>query len=264
MPTSANKIEVIETALTPVQKVGSIWLKRDDLWNGPRWRGGKARTAEIICMRAKEKGITEVCIAVDRNSSVPGMVSRVCKWHGVGLRAWLPAAKDELPKVFTEAKANGAVLEEVRPGYMSVRRKRLRDYVAASGGKAVELEVGLLWDDCGRKEIAKQTTNVEELFRAGQIKRVVVPVGSGGMLRGVADGLASAGIPVLGVCCGNLPDFAEELPLNVELIKSSRDFGDKVIAKIGDVDLDPVYEAKCAECLQEGDLLWIVAHRDTQ
>lgn len=246
--------------LTPVEKVGELWLKRDDLWVAAAGRGGKSRTADLLCQHAKMVGVSELCIAVDRNSSVPGMVSRVCKHHGVGLRVWLPAANAALPRVFEEARSNGAVLEEIRPGYMSVRRKRLKDYVAASKGAAVEIDVGLLWGNIGRSETAEQVENVRELVEAGKVERIVVPVGSGGMLRGVADGLPD--VPILGVCCGNPPEYG--YPRNVTLVKAQHDFGDEVTAKVGDVELDPVYEAKCLDFTMEGDLLWIVAHRDTE
>lgn len=284
MPVS-NQQRVTASTLTPVQRVGSYWLKRDDLWQGAApARGGKARTAEMLCLRAKARGVTEFHSTHDRNSSVPGMLARVCRHHGIGLHIWYPDAATPMAEPFLEAWRCGAIPHAIRPGYMSVRKKRMRDHVentnsvAIYGDKAVVLDVGLRWEDCGRVETAAQAANVLDLIKRGEAKRVVVPVGSGGMLLGISDGLP--GIPILGVCCGGFPDV--ELPGNVELVKSSVEFAREVRAAIchdgswhfvpdtwenpceGDVDLDPVYEAKCVEFLEEGDLLWIVAHRETE
>ena len=251
-----------ESVLTPVVRVGDIWLKRDDLWQGEApARGGKARTAEVICRTARALGIEELCSAHDRNSSVPGMLARVCRHYGVSLRLWLPAAKDPLPPVFAEAKQCGAVLEEVRPGYMSVRQKRMRDYAEASGGRATILGIGLNWRGCGIAETQAAAANVAALHARGAIRRVVCPVGSGGMLAGIAAGLGPA-CPILGVCVGGTP--AATYPPNVTLVAATKPFHADVRAAIGPISLDPAYEAKCAEFLQAGDLLWIVAHRDTQ
>lgn len=262
MPVAKRESQPVSAVnLTPVQQVGNIWLKRDDLWQGQApAKGGKSRTAAIICRRALEIGFRDICAAVDRNSSVPAMLSRVCKYYSVGLHIWLPAAKGELPPVFVEAKTNGATLYEISPGYMSVRRKRLRDHVKANEGRAVEIGIGLIWEDWGYSATAAQTANVQELFDAGKIDRVVVPVGSGGMLRGIIQGLPN--VPILGVCCGNPPSIY--LPPTVELVRAEKDFHSTVTASIGDVVLDPVYEAKCLPFLSDGDLLWIVAHRSTQ
>lgn len=281
MPVS-NMQRATETTLTPVQKVGSYWLKRDDLWQGAApARGGKARTAEMLCIRAKTRGVTEFHSTHDRNSSVPGMLARVCQHHCIGLHLWYPDSATPMAAPFIEAWRCGAVAHPIRPGYMSVRKKRMRDFVEGTGEYACQhaiLDVGLRWEDCGRAETAVQAANVLDLVKRGEARRVVVPVGSGGMLLGISDGLP--GIPILGVCCGGFPDV--ELPGNVELVKSSLEFACEVRAAIchdggwhfipeawenpceGDVDLDPVYEAKCVEFLEEGDLLWLVAHRDTE
>lgn len=251
--------------LTPVQKVGPYFLKRDDLWHGEApAQGGKSRTAALLCERAKELCVEELCICVDRNSSVPGMVSRVCKHYGIKLRMFLPSSSKSLPKVFKEAEANGAELVEVLTGYMSVRRKRARDYVERSSGKAVLVNVGLLWDGIGTAETAEQAANVCKLIDSGEVKRIVVPVGSGGMLKGIVLGLTPRCLPVIGVCCGNPPKM-DWSATHVKLVQSSFKFDEDIKgAELGAVALDPTYEAKCLEFLEEGDLLWIVAHRDTE
>jgi hypothetical protein len=76
-------------------------------------------------------------------------------------------------------------------------------------------------------------------------------------------GLGPRDVPVIGVCCGNPPEM-DWSASHVQLVQSSFDFNDTVDADLGGVPLDPVYEAKCLEFLRPGDLLWIVAHRDTE
>ncbi len=247
--------------ITPIERVGDIWLKRDDLWRGQApAQGAKARTASAVCENAKVLGYREINSCHDRNSSVPGMLSRVCKHYGLVLRLWIPASSEPLPPVFVEAKSNGAILEEIRPGYMSVRMKRMTDHAEANK-KVIALGLGLDWRNCGKLETFEQTADVVCQAVFLPIKRVVVPVGSGVMFRAITYGIWR-NLPILGVCCGSPPRGSFDS--NVTLVRSRHDFHDEVNAVIGGVKLDPVYEAKCLEHLQPGDLLWIVAHRATQ
>jgi hypothetical protein len=39
-------------------------------------------------------------------------------------------------------------------------------------------------------------------------------------------------------------------------------YGQRVDAVWNDIELDPIYEAKCVGHLVPGDLLWIVGHRE--
>ncbi len=255
--------------MTPIHKAGGIYLKRDDLWRGEApAQGAKARTATAICERAVKEGVTELNSIHDRNSSTPGVVARVCKHYGVALRLWVPASKEPLSPVFEDAVKNGAILQEVKPGYMSNRVKKATNHVHNGRGRVL-LGIGLRWDNCGLAETLVQAANVlahvaptDEAHRKD--RRVVVPVGSGVMFGFIARALPK--VPLLGVCVGSVPRYLTEFPLPpwIELVQSRHDFHHEVEAKIGDVPLDPVYEAKCLEHLRDGDLLWIVAHRDTQ
>lgn len=263
--------------ITPVERVGDIWLKRDDLWCGEApAQGGKSRTADAVCRKAVDMKYVEINSCHDRNSSVPGMLARVCKHYGLRLRLWIPASREPLTPVFEDAIEHGAVLEEIRPGYMSVRQKRMIDHVN-SVMKSIALGVGLNWMGCGHYETVMQVSNVHDLILSGDVKRVVMPIGSGLMFEAVRRTIPYT--PMLGVACGTLigTSFSYKHTCFVDMscgggvTKSEvirpqvkKDFHQEVTASVGGVDLDPVYEAKCFEFLQPGDLLWIVGHRDTQ
>lgn len=246
--------------LTPVQQYGDIWLKRDDLWDecGVA-HGGKARTAGVICRSLAANNVAGAVCCLDRSSSVPGMLSRVFRHYGRTLDVFMPKSKEELPVPFKEAQFHGATLHEVYPGYMSVRQKRAREL--AEDMKLVQLGVGLFHRDLGMEETAYQVQNVPR----GAVQRIVVPVGSGGMLMGVAAGVEryfGGTIPVIGVHVGDRPK--RKYPVFVGLAWSGREFGKEISRRVGDVELDPVYEAHCHQYLEPGDLLWIVAHRSTE
>jgi len=117
-------------------------------------------------------------------------------------------------------------------------------------------------------QTARQTANLADVIPT----RIVVPVGSGMSLAGILAGLASNGnrTPVVGVVVG--ADPTERLDIYapnrwrdmVTLVESTYDYADHHPAPfLGDLDLDPVYEAKCLPHLQPGDLLWIVGRRET-
>jgi Pyridoxal-phosphate dependent enzyme len=250
---------------TPVQRWGDYLVKRDDLWDESGIaRGGKSRTAGIICRAVRELRKTGLAACLDRNSSVPGMLARVCEFNDLGLHLHIPAAAGELPPPFAEAKLHGAEIHEHRPGYMSVRRARLKEQTAADPG-LIELGLGLYYggSDEPECETARQTENIPL-----SVQRVIVPVGSGGMFRGILQGFAERSQPprVIGIHVGTPPKI--ELPPWAELRPAKTKFGKDVRAELKRPDsvlpLDPAYEAKCVEFLKPGSLLWVVAHRDTE
>jgi len=111
----------------------------------------------------------------------------------------------------------------------------------------------------------KQIKNIPK-----NIKRIVVPVGSGMSLAGILHGIEDEelNIEVIGILVGanpvkRLDKFA---PLfwkqMVTLIDCEIKYETHIKARLGDIDLDPIYEAKCLKYLEPGDLFWIVGHRD--
>ena len=88
---------------------------------------------------------------------------------------------------------------------------------------------------------------------------------------GVLRGLRRAGlsIPVLGIRVGADPTrrldafggFAWRERLTIVDVTARWPYHTPVTAAIGGIALDPIYEAKCLDYVERGDLLWVVGHR---
>ena len=114
----------------------------------------------------------------------------------------------------------------------------------------------------------KQVQNIP-----AEVKRIVVPFGSGMSMACVLNGLTNFGrfdVSVLGVQVGrkstkNLEKFYDPFLLgrvDFKLVSSELDYHDspKETCFCG-IDLDPIYESKCIPFMRPGDLLWVVGHR---
>lgn len=256
--------------LTPVEGYGPIYAKRDDLWEerGPDGvvlaRGAKARTAGLLLRSACAQGYGGIVLGTARNSSVPGMVARMAAAYGLGMQLHIPAAARPYSPEVAAAVQAGVELHEERPGYMSVIASRAR--AAATERGWYHIPLGL------EHQLGVDATAAQVVGLPAGVRRIVCSVGSGMMLAGVLWGLhrqPAAAVPVLGITVGQDPRrrLARYAPppweQMVELQPAAHGFHDEVEGAVGSLRLDPVYEAKCAALLQPGDLLWIVAHRDT-
>ncbi len=99
-----------------------------------------------------------------------------------------------------------------------------------------------------------------------QCKRLVIPVGSGTTLIGIVHGLKknNIDIPVIGVMTGmdatkniyeRFKDFTKEY--DITLVKSELKYSQELCTDIIP-DLNKIYESKCLEFIENGDLFWIV------
>ena len=243
--------------LTPIEKVGNLWIKRDDLFECNGVQGGKVRT----CL-ALSQGASGLVTAGSRSSPQVNIVAHIADYLGVPCRVHTPAGAAS-PEV-AQAVAYGAERISHRPGYNTVIVKRARDDAKAHGW--TEIPFGM---EC--QEAVKQTRKqVPEVLPDG-VRRLVAPVGSGMSLSGILWGLKDHDhkLPVVGVVVGADPTerLDKYAPKGwrdmVELIEAKEDYHDEVNATIGSVVLDPVYEAKCVPHLEPGDLLWVVGVRAT-
>ena len=118
---------------------------------------------------------------------------------------------------------------------------------------------------------AQARSTVAQMYnqQAGAL-RVVVPVGSGMSLAGILHGLAQAAftVPVVGVVVGadpvkRLDKWAPKHWRNLcQLVQAGIDFHKPApVVRLGDMELDPIFEAKCLPFLQPGDLFWVVGIR---
>lgn len=246
--------------LTPIETHGGYLIKRDDLFQVGGSRGGKVRTCLALMAQPDVAGVVT---AGSRHSPQVNIVATIAERLGLPCRVHVPSG-DTTPELAAAAAAGADVVQH-SPGYNNVIIKRARDDADALGW--LNIPFGM---ECAEAvtQTARQARNLADVAPT----RIVVPVGSGMSLAGILTGLAATGntTPVLGVIVGadpteRLDDYAPNGWRNMAtLVESTYDYADHHPAPyLGDLDLDPVYEAKCLPHLQPGDLLWIVGRRET-
>jgi hypothetical protein len=162
-----------------------------------------------------------------------------------------------------EAEAWGAELIRCKPGYNTVLAARAREDAAERGWG--EVPFGMECEEAVRQTML-QVANIPS-----GVRRIVIPVGSGMSLAGVLHGLLRTGrtIPVLGVVVGadphrRLDRYAPPLwNMMASLVRAGVPYDLEVDVVIGEVVMDPIYEAKCLPFLEEDDLLWVVGVRNS-
>jgi 1-aminocyclopropane-1-carboxylate deaminase/D-cysteine desulfhydrase-like pyridoxal-dependent ACC family enzyme len=242
---------------TPIEEHGGYPVKRDDLFSIAGVRGGKVRTCWVLAEQSKVGLVT----AGSRSSPQVNIVAHIAKRLDLPCRVHTPQGK--LSPELEAAVATGADLVQHKAGYNSVIVARAREDAAARGW--VEIPFGM---EC-EAAVAQTSGQVGNLPL--DIKRVVVPVGSGMSLAGIMTGLAKErpGLPVLGVKVGadpskRLQKFGPLFGGGATLVDSGTDYAKPADeCFLGDLLLDPHYEAKCIPFLEPGDLLWDVGIRQT-
>ena len=243
--------------LTPIEKVGEYFVKRDDLFAVNGVNGGKVRTCYYLAQNAKG-----LVTAGSRESPQVNIVAHIAKELGIPCRVHTPEGK--LSPEVEAAKNIGAEVIQHKAGYNSVIIKRAKDDAIEQGFK--EIPFGM--ECCEAVEATKnQVKNIPS-----NTKRIVIPVGSGMSLSGLLHGLIenNLNIPVLGVRVGADPTdrLNKYAPKNwasmVTLVSSDLDYHQhEKDNNFYGLTLDPVYEAKCIKFIEKGDLLWVVGIRQT-
>lgn len=246
-----------DAPLTPIQQVGDLWVKRDDLFEVGGVRGGKVRS----CWRLAQ-GATGLITAGSRASPQVNIVSHIARELGIPCRVHTPTG-DLSPEV-QAARDMGAEVIQHKAGYNSVIVARARDDARKTGWR--EIPFGM---EC-REAVAETAAQVRDIPEG--VQRIVMPVGSGMSLSGVLHGLLRSGIdlPVLGVVVGADPEkrLDKWAPScwreMVRLVRSPHDYHEAMKEnRIGGITVDPIYEAKVLPFLEPGDLFWIVGIRQT-
>lgn len=251
---------------TPVQRTADgVWLKRDDLYEfGGAW-GGKVRTCVALATEglARPQGATALVTAGGRYSPQVQIVARVAKALGLDARCHVPAG--EPGPTLQDAVAQGATLVAHKPGRNSVLVARARQDAEDDTG-AVLVPFGM---ECAQAvyQTAGQVGNLPRHLSG----RVVVPVGSGMSLAGVLAGRALYGMewPVLGVWVGadptaRLDRWAPFWRMDAMLVQAPDGYAQPLRdVQVDGLGLDPYYEAKAAQYVRPGDLLWVVGVRTT-
>ena len=246
--------------LTPVEKIDEIFIKRDDLFSFGGVSGGKVRTCEALARKAKLGLVT----AGSRFSPQVNIVAHVAK--ALALACQIHTPQGELGPEVQEAVRLGANLIQHKAGYNSVIVARCKEAAEKTG--YTEIPFGM---EC--QEAIDQTSKQVENVPWDQVKRIVMPIGSGMSCAGVINGLFDLGIrkPILGIQVGadpykrldNYAPFLWKTYLTVE--KSRHDYHKRLTdVRLSGILLDSIYESKCAEFIEPGDLFWIVGIRKSE
>jgi len=246
--------------VTPIERRGDIWMKRDDLFEVRGLRGGKVRT----CLHLATTGQgTRLVTASSRHSPQAAITAAVASELGLSARAYVPAG-DMTPQL-EHAEALGCELVRVRPGYNTVVASRAR--VDAFDSRQTHIPFGM---EC---EEAVEMTSRQVRYLPDFVRRIVVPVGSAMSLCGILRGLRRHGdmdTRIVGVQVGADPlprieRYADPFwQAQITIVKSPLSYHDAFPKPtLHGVTLDAVYEAKCIPYLQPDDLLWVVGVRPT-
>lgn len=256
-----------DVMLTPVEKVyekgiGDVYVKRDDLYEYAGSRGGKCRSARYLCEKAKKEGYKVVVTAGARYSPQIEIVSNICKKLGMKCIAWAP--KGEETNELKNAKRSGAEIIKSDVGYNNVIESRAHTF--AERNKYFYVPFGMeCWEAV--LQTALQVKSIKDLG----IQRIVMVAGSGMSASGVVTGLDYFGLSNIKmklIRVGANPSiqldkYAPGWSWIADIVKSEHDYNDRIEERLGGILLDPIYEAKCRDYIEEGDLFWIVGCRHT-
>ncbi len=247
------------TWLTPVTEHGPFLLKRDDHYAVNGVCGGKVRTCVALA-----QGSSGLVTAGSRQSPQANIVAAIAEHFRVPCRVHCPTG--ELSPELLRAQEHGAEVVQHKPGYNSVIIARARADAKRRGW--TEIPFGM-----ETEEVITQVAPQAAHLPFGKFARLVVPVGSGMTLAGILHGLERQGqtqkAHVLGVQVGADPTKRLDTyaPAGwrdyVTLVKAPQKYHESVNVELDGITLDPIYEAKCAQYLEPGDLLWIVGIRET-
>jgi 1-aminocyclopropane-1-carboxylate deaminase/D-cysteine desulfhydrase-like pyridoxal-dependent ACC family enzyme len=251
---------------TPVQRVGEYYVKRDDLCEVAGVYGGKVRACYALAKRAVDFGRNHLVTAGSRHSPQCHIVAAIGAHLGLAVTVHVPSG--ELGPEIEDAKRLGATVVQHKPGYNSVICKRAKDH--GDQHRCYYIPFGM---EC--VEAVRQTAGQVALASfPPAVKRIVIPVGSGMSAAGVVVGVRRLDrafqVPIVGVQVGADPTqrlnlYAGRWQDHLTIVKSAMRYEDHVDgAKLGDIALDPVYEAKCLPYLRPGDMLWVVGVRATR
>lgn len=248
--------------LTKVELRDGIYFKREDLFTYHGVNGGKVRSALKLCY-----GVTSGLVtAGSRKSPQIQIISEIAKYNNLPFIAYTPGG--ELTSELIYAKKNGAIINQVYMGFNNNLIKHAREKAKEMGYKYIPfgMDDGLVFE-----EIEYQVQNIPK-----ECKRVVVCVGSGISFIGILKGMKKHGIDkkVLGVVIGanpkkriekylknNIEDwgFLNDDISNWSLINCGKDYHHMVRDNVFcGIELDEIYEAKCIDYIECGDLFWII------
>ena len=235
-----------------IEKYNDIYVLRLDKRQTHHLYGDKARIAYSM-----SKGQNGIVTCGSRESIQTVAFAQACELLNIPCYVHIPQGKDT-NSIMLLQETNCHVIRE-KVGYNNVINAHARDNAKAMGYKFIQL--GMLCEEAfqligGNAEII--------LPYIQDIKRIVIPVGSGTTLIGISNALKKHNIhiPIIGIMCGmdatkNIKKYCKYD--NVHLIKSKDSYHTKSDVNFHNIKLNSTYESKCVPYLQDGDLFYIVA-----
>lgn len=256
---------------TPIEKINGIYIKRDDKFEVYGVKGGKARSAFMLIQEGLKKGYKKFVTAGSRFSPQCEIVSYLCQ--SLELENFLFMPRGQETSVIKNINSNKlSTVIRTKAGYNNVICSHAIKF--AKENNYFYIPFGM---ECKENiEITKhQVLNIPK-----EVKRIVIPAGSAMSLISVVNGLDYYKMydkEILGVSVGKditknlqkyLPAnyfatlFENQEKIKYTIIKSELPYETMASEyRIGNLELDRVYEAKCLPYLKKGDLLWIVGKR---
>jgi 1-aminocyclopropane-1-carboxylate deaminase/D-cysteine desulfhydrase-like pyridoxal-dependent ACC family enzyme len=244
--------------ISPVEKRGGLYFKREDYFRFAGVNGAKVRDCLALINGKDIKGLVT---AGSRDSPQVNIVAHIANYFKLPCRAHIPEGK--LCPETLMAKSLGMKIIQHKMGFNNVLNKKARDDAEKLGWFFVPFAM-----QC---EEAIQITKHQVKNIPKGAKRIVVACGSGVNLCGILTGLKEykIDIPVLAVKCGakienTLKKFLKfDWQKMVKIVKAKLPYHKPAPNKIKGVIVDPIYEAKAIPFLKKGDLFWIIGRRKT-
>jgi len=242
--------------LTPIEFKDGLYFKREDLFEFNGLRGAKVRAALYLIDKTRQQGYKTVTTVGHRKSPQIQIVGEICEHFGLNFVGHTPQGK--LPEAFNKYN-----IIQHKAGYNNVIASRCHSY--AIENNCFEVPFGMVTRECIMLT-AEQVLNIPK-----EVKRIVIPVGSGVNLCGLLLGFRKykINIPIVGIQVGMSP---------LKLLSNYAPFGWQKTATIIEsgepyakqydncyfhgIELDPVYEAKCTTFIKSGDLFWVIGIRN--
>lgn len=241
--------------VTPIEKVGDVYVKRDDLFVFAGVNGVKARTT-LRLLDGNTKGVVTAGV---RQTSQGIVVANVAQAKQIPCIVVVPTGK--LTEEMVYMQLAGAEVRQVAPGYKSVVNARARELAQELGYVFVPHSMETTESIAS---MALQLTNLP-----AEVERIVVPCGSGMTMAGILHAVVNGNhnVKVIGVGVGGKvePRLDKFGPANwrefAEVVYSPLKYEVHAPNVLGHITVDPVYEAKALPYLQSNDLFWVTGIR---
>lgn len=190
--------------ISPVELRNGRWYKRDDSLHYSNGVNGKTRTSLFLGALARDEGAEALAYGGSVHAPALGRVASAANYLGMKSHIFIgsdpaKAIRHETVRVAVEA---GAELHRSPIAFNPGLQKRVRDFVAASGGTVSAVPYGVSapdeWSDHMIREFLEQDADqVNNVIAEPGIKTLAIAFGSGNATAGMLYGLATRGTGAL-------------------------------------------------------------------